>query len=79
MRLPSTVVIEKLNEEPYASIICYPRPSKAELKKRLKELKKLGIKALEFAGEKEAFNTPVLGKGCVGIVAKAQIKERSLL
>jgi len=71
LRLPSTIIIEKLNEEPYASIICYPRPSKVELKKRSKELQKLGIKALEFAGEKEAFNTPVLGKGCVGIVTIA--------
>jgi putative serine/threonine protein kinase len=62
---------ERLSEEPYASIICYPRCSKAELKKRLKELQKLGIKALEFTGEKEAFNIPVLGKGCVGIITIA--------
>jgi len=66
-----TITIEKLSEEPYASILCYPKPGKAELKKRLKELQKLGIKALEFSGEKKAFNIPVLGKGCVGIVAIA--------
>jgi len=65
------MALEKLNEEPYASIICYPKPSKAELKKRLKELQRLGVKALEFAGEKEAFTIPVLGKGCVGIVTIA--------
>jgi len=65
------VSLEKLSEEPYASIICYPKTSKATLKNRLKELQKLGIKALEFTGEKEAFNTPVLGKGCVGIVTIA--------
>jgi putative serine/threonine protein kinase len=68
-----TVAIEKLGEEPFASIICYPRPSGAELKKRLKELQRLRIKALEFAGEKEAFNIQVLGKGCVGIVAIAHM------
>jgi len=62
------ISIEKLVEEPYASVICYPRPSKETLKKRLEELKKLGVKALEFTGEKQAFNLPVLGKGCVGIV-----------
>lgn len=63
--------VEKLGEEPYASVICYPKPSKAELESRLKELKKLGVKALEFAGEKQAFNIPVLGKGYVGIVTIA--------
>jgi len=62
---------EKLSEEPYASIMCYPRPSKAELKKRLRELQKLGIEALEFSGAKKAFNVSVLGKGCVGIVTIA--------
>lgn len=63
-----------MNEEPYASIICYPRRSKAELRKRLKELQKLGIEALEFSGEKKVFNTPVLGKGYVGIVTVAHRK-----
>jgi len=38
------------------------------MKKRLKELKKLGVKAVEFTGDKMAFDVPVLGKGCVGIV-----------
>jgi len=65
------ITIEKLNEEPYASILCYPRPSKTELKNRLRELQRLRVTALEFTGEKEAFNTPVLGKGCVGIVTIA--------
>jgi putative serine/threonine protein kinase len=63
--------IEKLGEEPYASIICYPRSNSAELKRRLEELRKLGVEALEFSGGKEAFGIPVLGKGCVGIVAIA--------
>jgi len=65
--------LEKLSEEPYASVICYPRPSKAELKVRLKELQELRVKALEFSGEKQAFNLPVLGKGCVGVVIIAYI------
>ncbi len=67
------LALEKLSEEPYASIMCYPKPSKAELKKRLKELQKLGVKAIEFSGEKRAFNVSVLGKGCVGIVTIAHI------
>lgn len=65
------ITVEKLSEEPYASIICYPKPSKAELKKRLRELQRLGVEAVEFSGEKGVFNVPVLGKGCVGIVTIA--------
>lgn len=63
--------VEELTKEPYASILCYPRFDKVELKKRLKELHTLHIEAVEFCGEKEAFNLPILGKGCVGIVAIA--------
>lgn len=72
--------LEKLVEEPYASVICYPGPSKAELQKRLRELRKLGVKALEFRGEKEVLNTPVLGKGCVGVVVIAYVdREKTAL
>jgi len=65
------VNLEKLSEEPYASIICYPKSSKIELKKRLRELRRLGITALEFNGKKKAFNVSILGKGCAGIVVIA--------
>ena len=68
MKKALVVNFEKLKEEPYASIICYPKPSEPEFKSRLEELQKLGVEALEFTGEKEVFNTSVLGKGCVGIV-----------
>ncbi len=55
----------------YASIVCYPMATKTELRKRLAELRKLGIAALELTGEKQVLNVHVLGKGCVGIVAIA--------
>lgn len=51
--------------------MCYPKYDSKELTKRLEELKRLGIKTLEFSGGKTAFNVPVLGKGCVGIVVAA--------
>jgi len=70
--------LTRLSEEPYASILCYPRSSKAEVGHRLKELQKLGIEALEFSGDKEAFGVRVLGKGCVGIVVKAFVKENEI-
>jgi putative serine/threonine protein kinase len=68
------LLLEKLGEEPYASIICYPKSSKAELTRRLRELRRLGVEYLEFGGEKQVFNLPLLGKGCVGIVTMACVK-----
>jgi putative serine/threonine protein kinase len=67
------VSIQDLEKENYATLICYPKPTKTEFKKRLKELRKLSIKALELKGEKEVFGMPVLGKGCVGIVTIAHM------
>lgn len=80
MKKPFKIGNEKLGEEPYSSIICYPKSSKAELRKRLAELSELGVTALEFTGEREVFNVPVLGKGCVGIVIVAhRDRERAAL
>ena len=63
--------LKELFAEPYASIVCYPRPSKTEWSRRLNELERLGVVAVEFEGEKSLFNKPILGKGCVGIVVIA--------
>jgi len=70
---PTKVLTENLKEEPYASILCYPRVSDAELQNRLGELREHGVKAVEFAGKTSAFNVPVLGKGFVGIVIIANL------
>ena len=64
------VSLRVLSEKEH-KLLCYPRLEQAELEKRLKELKRLGVKALEFTGEKSVFGLPVLGKGCVGIVVLA--------
>lgn len=58
-------------EEKHRHIICYPTYKEEEFQHRIKELKKLNIKAIEFTGQKHVYNTPVLGKGCVGIVVEA--------
>jgi putative serine/threonine protein kinase len=62
---------DQLYEEPYATIMCYPKATKNELKNRLFELEKLRIGKLEFTGQKQLLNTHVLGKGCVGLVVLA--------
>jgi putative serine/threonine protein kinase len=68
-----TLPLGKLKEEPYASLLCYPRVSNVELRNRLKELQRLGVKALEFYGNKQVCQVSVLGKGCVGIVVVAYV------
>jgi len=69
-----TVSLEELNDEKYARVLCYPRYNSLEAAKRIRELKQLGVKTIEFSGEKQAFNIPILGKGCVGLVVVARTK-----
>ena len=77
MKKAFIVPIERLTHDtPYAAILSYPRPERSELKKRLKELQMLGIKALEFRGDKQVSNVNVLGKGCVGIVLIAYVDKK---
>lgn len=67
----AVVPLERLSEEPYARVLCYPRVDAEELRRRVEELRALSVKALEFTGQKVAFNLSVLGKGCVGVVVIA--------
>lgn len=67
------VSFARLCESPFADIICYPRLTEKEFHERLRELKRLKISSIEFTGTKTVHNTPVLGKGCVGIVVKARV------
>lgn len=73
MNLSTIIPVERLVEEPYASIVCYPRTNKVEMKSRIQELKELGVEALEFSGKAKAANIPVLGKGYVGVVVVAHM------
>jgi putative serine/threonine protein kinase len=74
VKTPATVFTEDLNTEPYASILCYPKASEAEVQNRIGELKALGVSVIEFSGKGGAFNVPVLGKGFVGVVVAAHLK-----
>jgi len=74
----SKVSINKLTKEPHATIICYPTTRKAELTRRLRQLRELGITALEFTGPKRIQNLNVQGKGCVGIVTTAYRKKEKV-
>jgi len=77
LRKSFIVQTERLNNDTaFAAVLSYPKLEKAELKKRLEELKKLGVKSVEFKGDKQVCGVNVLGKGCVGIVVLAHIDDK---
>lgn len=65
--------IQQLSDEPFASVVCYPRAISVEMQVRINELEELGVEAVEFSGKTSAHALQVLGKGYVGIVVVAQI------
>ena len=71
MQAGEVVSLKVLSERKHCKVLCYPRCEQEELGRRLKELERLGVQALEFTGEKSVFDVPVLGKGCVGVVVVA--------
>jgi putative serine/threonine protein kinase len=76
MKSPTTISVEQLNQEPYASVLCFPNPSEPEAQSRIHELYSHGVTALEFSGSASLFGVrvPVLGKGFVGVVVVAHLK-----
>lgn len=80
MKSPIIVPVDQLDQEPYASILCFPNPSVAEAQNRVEELRSLGVLALEFSGSASVFGVkvPVLGKGFVGIVVVAHVGTERL-
>jgi len=75
---PSFIPLRKLSEEPYSTIIGYPKSTRTQQKSRIKELKKLGIKSISFQGELKLGTLSVLGKGYVGIVVLAKNKNKKV-
>jgi len=71
----NVVYLERFFEEKYGKVLCYPMCDLTELKNRIDELNRLGVETLEFIGEKNVANMPVLGKGCVGIVVAAYTRR----
>ncbi len=78
MKPPLTVTVDAIAEEPYASVVCYPKASTAEIENRAAQLQKLNVQAVEFSGKSSAFKLSVVGKGYVGIVAIAHVEGERL-
>ena len=64
--------ISTFEEEPYRKILCFPKVKESEVKKRLKELKKLGVTHVSFTGPLQIEKCHILGKGYVGMVVLAK-------
>jgi putative serine/threonine protein kinase len=66
-----TVSLKEFGKKKHGQILCYPRYEQEEVERRLMQLEKLKVKALEFTGKQQIHEIPILGKGCVGIVVIA--------
>ena len=71
-----SVSLKELINEPFSKVICYPRSSEGEIKRRVKELQNLKINKIIFDGKTEINGLKVLGKGWVGIVIKVLISNK---
>lgn len=73
------VPVESLLDSKYGQIICYPKCDLEMLRRRVEEIIKLGIRTMLFMGDKTIDGIPVLGKGYVGIVVAALLRERHVV
>ena len=71
----SFIPISRLSLHPYSKILGFPKPTKREITNRIQEMKKLGIKSVSFDGPTELEGLKILGKGYVGVVVLAKIKN----
>ncbi len=80
MKNPLILTIEQLREEPYASVLCYPKLATDELDSRIVELQSHNVTAVEFSGKTSAYGVPapILGKGYVGIVVVAYLNGQRI-
>jgi putative serine/threonine protein kinase len=69
-----------LREEPYVSVLCYPKPTVDEVENRIAELQSHGVTVVEFSGKTNAVGVPapILGKGYVGLVIIAYLNGQRI-
>ncbi len=62
------IPLRKLLDKKYGSILCYPSPTKRSVEARIRELSRLSIVALDFAGPVKLGSVHLLGKGTSSVV-----------
>ena len=72
------VAVNELVEEPYSSVLGYPKCPRDELESRVKELESIGVKGIIFEGNSKVGKLNLLGKGCVSVVVKAAVDDKTV-
>ncbi len=72
------IPVKKLPETQFSRFLTYPILDEALAKDRVKELSATGVAALRFTGRTLIDGVPILGKGCVGIVAHAVLNGKEV-
>ena len=67
--------INRLGEEPYSGIVGFPNGSRAQVKRRIAQMSKLGIQKIAFVGCTRILNQDILGKGYSGIVLLGRMND----
>jgi len=75
--LSEIVPLDGLLETRAAPLLCYPRFDADEAERRLRELRLMGVEALELQGRLRVGGIRVLGKGHVGVVVAARFEGAS--
>tara|TARA_Y100000590_G_scaffold340189_1_gene387934 strand:- start:568 stop:1341 length:774 start_codon:yes stop_codon:yes gene_type:complete len=70
--------ISVFTKEPYRKILAFPKPNEQEIKKRINELRKLGVSHVSFTGQLQIEKCRILGKGYVGMVILAKQKNNKV-
>ena len=68
----SFISIKKFSQEPYSTILGYPKSTKRQINARILELEKLNIKSISLTGPTTIGKLEILGKGYVGVVVLAK-------
>ena len=69
-------LVNELVEEPYSSVLDYPKCERNDLESRVRELESIGVKEIIFEGGSKIGKLDILGKGCVSVVVKAITDDR---
>jgi len=72
----SFLPVDRLVQEPYSTILGYPKATKKQLALRVAELQELEIRGILFEGPMTLGTLNVLGKGYSGIVVLAERKTK---
>ena len=75
---PSFISISEFAKSPYSEILGYPKHTPRQIRSRVAELEKLGIRSISLTGPTTIGKLSILGKGYVGVVVLAKMGRRQV-